>query len=491
VIEERQGGDVTAQYVYGILNPDVPIVKLCDFVEGQSSTRLFYATDAFGKVTSLVNGDTGAVVERYLYDPYGAVTFLQGTGVDEWDPTEVTGFDDGTASAVGNEILYAGYRYDTETSLYQVRNREYDPVQGRFLQRDPMGYAAGTMNLYGYCGDNPITRSDPKGLAAEDASLRVFGLPYVPGQQVNMGIVSLDGNKIILNQPISTTSGEMSREVNIIRGPTNLGNIDIEQFSHATINKMGITGDRGFDKAQFKMILKAWGREGVLDLARMQVHHSGLNLQIDEMGGIKIVVGDLQLVPYDANAITHTGSVPVAINFARDTKIDMAEMKVAVADYNRSKFLLNMGGRATGILLSGANIVGNILTALEYAGVVPPAPELIENEYVFSDGAGSKFCIGKCPPLLFWGHDQRKFISGPRVGQEENISREEYNQYLKQAEDLYGRYEESFWFPGSAKFYPGTLRKNLPIWDQCGRKLGYIDETGKHLYEVPQGQIMF
>jgi RHS repeat-associated protein len=66
---------------------------------------------------------------------------------------------------VGNEVLYAGYRYDPETSLYQLRYRQYDPSTGRFLQRDPSGYN-GTMNAYGYAGGNPVTTSDPMGLAA-------------------------------------------------------------------------------------------------------------------------------------------------------------------------------------------------------------------------------------------------------------------------------------------------------------------------------------
>jgi hypothetical protein len=44
VIEERQGGDVTAQYVYGLYQPDVPIAKFCDFVEGAPTRTLYYTT---------------------------------------------------------------------------------------------------------------------------------------------------------------------------------------------------------------------------------------------------------------------------------------------------------------------------------------------------------------------------------------------------------------------------------------------------------------
>ncbi len=50
-----------------------------------------------------------------------------------------------------NEIVFCGYRFDPETQLYYVRNRTYNPVLGRWIQRDPIGYSGG-INLYGYCG---------------------------------------------------------------------------------------------------------------------------------------------------------------------------------------------------------------------------------------------------------------------------------------------------------------------------------------------------
>ena len=55
---------------------------------------------------------------------------------DQW-------FDDDNlqSSYGGNSIIYCGYRYDPETENYYVRNRFYAPVLGRWLQRDPIGYA--------------------------------------------------------------------------------------------------------------------------------------------------------------------------------------------------------------------------------------------------------------------------------------------------------------------------------------------------------------
>jgi RHS repeat-associated protein len=41
--------------------------------------------------------------------------------------------------------------------------RFYDPLVGRFLNRDPVGYDGG-INLYAFCGNNPVMGADPSGL---------------------------------------------------------------------------------------------------------------------------------------------------------------------------------------------------------------------------------------------------------------------------------------------------------------------------------------
>ena len=53
--------------------------------------------------------------------------------------------------------------YRHEGGLYYYRARYYKPEIGRFLQPDPIGYADG-LNMYAYCGNNPINWIDPLGL---------------------------------------------------------------------------------------------------------------------------------------------------------------------------------------------------------------------------------------------------------------------------------------------------------------------------------------
>jgi hypothetical protein len=62
-------------------------------------------------MTALVD-TAGAVVERYLYDPYGKVTFIKADwSLQDSDEQHLAG----TISAVSNELLFTGHRLDLES----------------------------------------------------------------------------------------------------------------------------------------------------------------------------------------------------------------------------------------------------------------------------------------------------------------------------------------------------------------------------------------
>ena len=66
-----------------------------------------------------------------------------------------------------NPFRYRGYFYDTETGLYYLNSRYYDPEIGRFISADSIEYAdpetINGINLYAYCGNNPVMNIDPSG----------------------------------------------------------------------------------------------------------------------------------------------------------------------------------------------------------------------------------------------------------------------------------------------------------------------------------------
>ena len=131
---------------------DEPICMIV-YAAGSESGRYFYHFDGQGNVIALSNS-SGNVVEEYEYDVYGLVS-VQSLG-QTWD-----------RSQYGNPYLFTGRRWDSTTELYYYRMRDYSPDAGRFLQPDPLGYFDG-MNLYAYCGNNPLNWIEPWGLCKTD-----------------------------------------------------------------------------------------------------------------------------------------------------------------------------------------------------------------------------------------------------------------------------------------------------------------------------------
>ncbi len=66
-----------------------------------------------------------------------------------------------------NPFRYRSYYFDEETGLYYLQTRYYDPELGRFISADSIEYldpeTIGGLNLYAYCGNNPVMGIDPEG----------------------------------------------------------------------------------------------------------------------------------------------------------------------------------------------------------------------------------------------------------------------------------------------------------------------------------------
>ena len=83
------------------------------------------------------------------------VVDLHGAAVDHVEYRAFGAVDAETAAAAGDRFKYTGREYDAATGLYHYRARAYDPSAGRFLQQDPIGFAAGDTNLYRYVFNAP------------------------------------------------------------------------------------------------------------------------------------------------------------------------------------------------------------------------------------------------------------------------------------------------------------------------------------------------
>jgi len=137
IAEINAQGEIVARYVYGSRD-HVP-----EYIF--TATAIYrLIVDQLGSVRLVVNAQTGEIVQQLSYDAWGNV--LQDTS---------PGFQ---------PFGFAGGMYDSQTGLVHFGVREYDPSIGRFLSKDPLGFASEDTNFYTYVYNDPVNHIDPSGL---------------------------------------------------------------------------------------------------------------------------------------------------------------------------------------------------------------------------------------------------------------------------------------------------------------------------------------
>ena len=118
----------------------------------------YYLSDAIGSTVGLAD-PTGSVATSYTYEPFGKTTVA---GTSNTNPFRFTGREEDSTGAL---------------SLYHYRARYYSPSLQRFLTEDPIGFAGGDANLYGYAGNSPMMWRDARGTCSRSNALSIaFGL---------------------------------------------------------------------------------------------------------------------------------------------------------------------------------------------------------------------------------------------------------------------------------------------------------------------------
>lgn len=133
--ETDAAGNITSYYVYGLglISKIIP-----------SNQSYYYHYDGIGSTIAMTDS-SGNVVNTYTYDAFGKVLNQQET--------------------IPNPFKYVGEFgvMDEGSGLFYMRARYYDPEVGRFINKDPIGFAGGDINLYTYVGGNPVNWVDPEG----------------------------------------------------------------------------------------------------------------------------------------------------------------------------------------------------------------------------------------------------------------------------------------------------------------------------------------
>ena len=128
-----------------------------------NGTEYYYVTNLQGDIIAILDSNGTCVVE-YEYDAWGNCTVTKDTN---------------TIAHI-NPIRYRGYYYDSDTDLYYLQSRYYDANTGRFINADEptlIGANGGVVsnNLFAYCDNNPVMKSDPDGNIAASIIGAVIG----------------------------------------------------------------------------------------------------------------------------------------------------------------------------------------------------------------------------------------------------------------------------------------------------------------------------
>ncbi|MDE6442403.1 MAG: hypothetical protein K2L12_06615 [Clostridia bacterium] len=120
-----------------------------------NGTAYVYRKDVQGNIIAILDS-SGNIVVQYKYDAWGYHTVS------------------GSNTTLGNlnPFRYRSYYFDTETKLYYLKSRYYDPETGRFLNMDSIDYAdpetINGLNLFAYCNNNPVMNVDTTGTSTQD-----------------------------------------------------------------------------------------------------------------------------------------------------------------------------------------------------------------------------------------------------------------------------------------------------------------------------------
>ena len=116
-----------------------------------NGTEYYYLRNGQNDIVGLMD-ESGMRVVEYIYDAWGKLISTTGTLA--------------TTLGADNPFRYRGYYYDTETGLYYLTTRYYDPEVCRFISADvymSTGQGALGGNMWAYCGNNPVNRFDTCG----------------------------------------------------------------------------------------------------------------------------------------------------------------------------------------------------------------------------------------------------------------------------------------------------------------------------------------
>jgi RHS repeat-associated protein len=196
----EQTGSDTIYYVYDTQGQLISMIL--------NNVEYAYVRNAQNDIVGLINS-AGIQVVSYTYSTWGEVLSITGS----------------LASSVGqkNPYRYRGYRYDSETQLYYLQSRYYNPQWGRFVNAYQIiseNHILGT-NLLTYCLNNPINMIDIDGREAMTlTALSLYALGTLVTGMYGFAVMSTPQAQRVFNNLFKEISTNISHGLQVLGGMT-------------------------------------------------------------------------------------------------------------------------------------------------------------------------------------------------------------------------------------------------------------------------------
>jgi RHS repeat-associated protein len=157
-IGKRVNGTITEKYLWkdavtllAVYDASDTLIMRFNYADGRMPVSITYNGGtyylAFDQVGSpkAVFDNSGNIVKKIDYDSFGSI-------ISDTNPS------------MSIPVGFAGGLHDRDTNLIHFSARDYDPSIGRWTAKDPIDFAGGDANLYGYVSNDPVDWIDPFGL---------------------------------------------------------------------------------------------------------------------------------------------------------------------------------------------------------------------------------------------------------------------------------------------------------------------------------------
>ncbi len=154
-------GVITEKYLWAnlttllaVYDANDNLVQRFEYADGRmpvamtmGATKYYLHYDQVGSLRAISNAN-GNIVKEITYDTFGNI-------LSDTNPSFRVPFG------------FAGGLYDPDTKLTRFGYRDYDAYTGKWTAKDPIGFAGGDSNLYGYVLGDSVGFFDPDGLSKE------------------------------------------------------------------------------------------------------------------------------------------------------------------------------------------------------------------------------------------------------------------------------------------------------------------------------------